>query len=113
MTTTTPQESSTLVHSFPRGENEEVQLALTRYKGRFYIDLRLWFHNEGEEGFKPTKKGIAFSVDHLEDLENGVRQLSEACSKLKTDSVSPDHQPRPSGNMQRRQPSAWAQRKQA
>lgn len=66
-----------LIHRFPRGEDEEVRLSLRKYKGRQYLDLRLWFlHGETGE-YLPTKKGLIVGVEHLNDLKCAVERADE------------------------------------
>ena len=71
-----------LAHSFVRGKGEEIQIVLKKYKERYYIDLRLWFQDEGEKVFKPTQKGLCNPAEHLSDLQKGVEELYKLRDKL-------------------------------
>lgn len=107
------EEESKIIYSFPRGENEKIQLALRPYKGRYYIDLRLWFQNAPESPLTPTKKGVSFSSDSIADLKEGVRQLDLACAALKQPAENPKTDTRPraqQGAYTRRPSSSWTQR---
>ena len=75
-----PEQGTHIIHTFPRNEGEEIQLALRKYKGRYYIDLRLWFQNEKGTAFRPTRKGVFFSIDHLSDFQKAVDSLSKTAS---------------------------------
>lgn len=79
----TAEAANQLVYAFSRAEQEQIQLALRPYKGRFYIDLRLWYQEVPEGAFAPTKKGISFSTDLLPELREGIRRLEEACREVK------------------------------
>lgn len=70
------------VYSFPKSENEEIKFSIREYKGRFFIDLRLWF--QGEEGgeWKPTKKGVFLAVEHFGELKKGVARLEQGVARL-------------------------------
>ncbi len=109
------EDSSQPVYSFARGENEQIRLELRPYKGRFYIDLRLWFQNTPHSPFSPTTKGISFSSDHLEELNEGVKRLNAACLNLnpglaKADE-SPQNRAKPVQNSApRRQTQTWPNR---
>ena len=72
-----------ILHAFPRNESEQVQMALKKYKGRHYIDLRIWFLGEEDSVYRPTKKGISLSLDQLVELRKGVDRLTKACERLK------------------------------
>lgn len=80
-TNTPPEEESRIVYTLPRNEGEEIHFTLRKYKNRYYIDLRLWFQQEGETEFAPTKKGISLPADRLPELKEGLNQLSLALSK--------------------------------
>ena len=63
-----------LIHSFSRNENENVQIFLKKYNQKYYIDLRVWF-KEAEGSLKPTRKGITFSAEHLDEIKKGIDNL--------------------------------------
>ena len=61
-----------LVHSFDRSPTEQIQVALSRYKGKTYVDLRIYYKaSDGE--YRPTKKGITVSPDLLPELGESIR----------------------------------------
>lgn len=65
-----------LVHSFDRSSTEQVQVSLSTYKGKTYVDLRIYYKaSDGE--YRPTKKGITLSPDLLSELGEAVRKLIE------------------------------------
>ncbi|MCE5243637.1 MAG: transcriptional coactivator p15/PC4 family protein [Syntrophobacteraceae bacterium] len=65
-----------LVHSFPKNPLEEIRASLTVYKGKEYVDLRVYY--KGDDGeFHPSKKGLTLSLDLFPDLEEAVRKLRE------------------------------------
>jgi hypothetical protein len=76
------EEESRIVYTLPRNEGEEIHFTLRKYKGRYYIDLRLWFQQEGETEFAPTKKGISLPAERLPELKEGLNQLGLAMSKV-------------------------------
>ena len=44
-----------LVHSFDRSATEQVQVSLSKYKGKTYADLRIYYKADDGE-YRPTKK---------------------------------------------------------
>lgn len=72
------------IHSFPKNNDEEVRLSVRKFKGKYYIDLRIWYHPENEEVFRPTKKGVFFSLEQVMELKKGVERLLKAAEKFKT-----------------------------
>ena len=72
-----------LIYTFPRGPGEEIQAAIRKYKGRYFIDLRLWYMSKTENMLLPTKKGVAVSMDQLPELRKAVDRLSKASERFK------------------------------
>jgi hypothetical protein len=65
------------IHRFEKNSLEEVRVSLTTYKGREYIDLRVFF--QGDDGeMHPGKKGLTIRLDLLPDLETAILKLREA-----------------------------------
>ena len=66
-----------VVHSFPKNPLEEVRSSITYFKGKQYVDLRVYY--KGDDGeFHPSKKGLTISVDLFPELEIGFQKLKEA-----------------------------------
>jgi hypothetical protein len=66
-----------IVHSFPKNPLEEVRISLSVYKGKQYIDLRIYY--KGDDGeFHPSKKGLTLSPDLLPDFVEAVDKLKDA-----------------------------------
>ena len=72
-----------LVHAFPRGKGEEVQVSIRKYKGKHYADLRIWFQGKNESTFYPTKKGISIFLEQIPELRKGMDRLSKAAEKYR------------------------------
>ena len=70
------------IHSFTKNDSEEVRLAVRKFKGKYYVDLRIWFQEGEGQTFRPTKKGVFFSVDHLQEFRRGVDRLMKAGEKF-------------------------------
>ena len=65
------------LHSFPKNALEEVRASLTEYKGKQYIDLRVFYKADNDE-MRPTKKGLTLSPELLPELEQAIQKLIEA-----------------------------------
>jgi hypothetical protein len=70
------EEMNAPIDSFKRNATEEVRATLRTFRGKKYVDVRIYYLDEGE--FKPTKKGINISVDHLGALTRMMEKLAEA-----------------------------------
>ncbi|HEY9161795.1 MAG TPA: transcriptional coactivator p15/PC4 family protein [Desulfomonilia bacterium] len=69
-------DESILVHSFMKNALEEVRVSVSTYKGKKYVDLRVYYQDDNGE-YKPSKKGIAISPELLPELENAIGKLKE------------------------------------
>jgi hypothetical protein len=63
---------SKVLASIPRSATEEIQIAINEYKGKKYLDLRVYYTTDDGINWNPTKKGVTFSPDRLEDLKTAV-----------------------------------------
>ena len=70
------------IHSFSKNQDEEIRLSVRKYKGRHFIDLRLWFQSEKGGEYRPSKKGVFFSVEYLPEFKRGVDRLLKAAEKF-------------------------------
>ena len=65
------------LYSFQKNALERVEACVREYKGHDLIDIRV--HFEAADGsWRPTKKGLALSVDLLSELERAVAALRAA-----------------------------------
>jgi len=74
------KDESILVHSFPKNPLEEVRASLTVFKGKKYVDLRIYY--KGDDGeFHPSKKGLTLSIELFPELEEAVKRLREVVAE--------------------------------
>ena len=79
-----------VVDSFKRNATEEVRATVRTYRGRQYMDMRIYYLDDAGE-FKPTKKGINLSVDLLPELTRMVESLAKA---VQADQAAADATPK-------------------
>jgi hypothetical protein len=60
-----------VVSSFKRNPTEEVRAGIKEFKGRRYIDLRIYYMDDQGE-WKPTRKGISLATDFMPELRAAV-----------------------------------------
>lgn len=67
-------DESKLLAAIERNERERVQVAINEYKGKSYLDIRIFYTTDGGETWRPTQKGVTISPDdgHLETLRDAV-----------------------------------------
>lgn len=81
-------DEGTVVHKFQKNPEEEIRMTLRDYKDRRYLDVRLWFQPSNGGDYRPSKKGITFSVDHLDELKKGLERVKKAAVEMPLQSSS-------------------------
>jgi hypothetical protein len=71
-----------IAHEFNKNPAELVRVSLVEFKGKRYVDLRLYYDASESEipDWKPSKKGICLSVDLLDELKEAIGK-AEACAE--------------------------------
>lgn len=62
--------------SFPRNPEETMQISVSTFKGRTYVDIRLYF-TDADGQLKPTKKGVTVPPELWDQFRAGL-QAAEA-----------------------------------
>ena len=65
------------LYTFVKRSDETVYASLSTFRGRRYLDLRVYRLND-EGHLVPTRKGLTLAVDLLSELEAAVAALKQA-----------------------------------
>lgn len=62
------------IYEFQKNALEKVVIEITEHYDKKYLNLRVWFDaSKGQNtDWRPSQKGITLSVDHLEELKEGI-----------------------------------------
>ena len=74
-----------VVAQFKRNPTEEVRAGIKEFKGRRYIDLRIYYMDDQGE-WKPTRKGISLATDFMPELKTAVDELEKELKKSEQES---------------------------
>ena len=66
-----------LIHSFTKNALEEIRVSINIFRGKEYIDIRIYYKSEDGE-YRPSKKGVTLSPELLPELKEAVKKLEEA-----------------------------------
>ena len=66
-----------IIGDIERGETEVLRISAEEYKGRKYIDVRIYFENDEGE-WKPTKKGVTLQPDKVDAFLDLIRKAALA-----------------------------------
>ena len=67
-------EEKNIIATIPRSDTERIEIAVNEYKGKKYLDLRIFYTTDSGTSWLPTKKGITVSPDNLELLKDAIEQ---------------------------------------
>lgn len=65
-------EESKNIAIIPRSATEQLQIAIKEYKGKSYLDMRIFYTTDDGASWLPTKKGITCSPESIETLRDAV-----------------------------------------
>lgn len=72
-----------VVYEFQKNALEVVRMFLSEYKGKSYINIRVYYKNPPSEEYFPTKKGLTVSLDLFPELQKGIKLLGKAIENNK------------------------------
>jgi len=65
-----------VLHEFKRNNDETLRVSLTTFKGKTYVDVRL-FYTDANDELQPTKKGVTVTPDLWDEFRAGVARAEE------------------------------------
>lgn len=75
-----------MLATIPRSTTEQMQIAIKEYKGKSYLDMRIFYTTDDGETWLPTKKGVTCSPENLELLKDAIEEaMKEFSSEAEED----------------------------
>lgn len=72
---------SKILATIERSDTEQLQISISEYKGKSYLNMRIFYTTNGGETWLPTKKGVTFTPDQLDLLSEAVEEAKEEFMK--------------------------------
>ena len=66
--------TSNLIVAIDRSEREKLHVAVNEYKGRKYLDIRIFYTTDGGENWRPTQKGVTVDPKHFDELIDAIQE---------------------------------------
>jgi hypothetical protein len=66
-----------VIGDIERSETEVLRISAEEYKGRKYVDIRIYFANDDGE-WKPTKKGVTIQPDKVDTFLDLIKKASQS-----------------------------------
>lgn len=61
-----------ILTTIPRSATEQLQISINEYKGKSYLDMRIFYTTDDGINWLPTKKGVTCSPEHIEVLKDAI-----------------------------------------
>lgn len=62
-----------LLATIPRSKTEEIQVQLSEYKGKKFLDLRIFYTKDSGLTWNPSQKGVTVAPENLEALKTAIK----------------------------------------
>ena len=63
-----------ILATIERSDTEQLQISVSEYKGRSYLNMRIFYTTDEGASWLPTKKGVTFAPDQLDLLEEAIQE---------------------------------------
>jgi hypothetical protein len=71
-----------LLATIPRSATEQLQIAINEYKGKSYLDMRIFYTTDDGATWLPTKKGVTCAPENIEILKDAVAEAMKEFTTL-------------------------------
>ena len=61
-----------ILATIERTDTEQLQISVSEYKGRSYLNMRIFYTTDDGASWLPTKKGVTVSPNHLSVLKEAI-----------------------------------------
>jgi hypothetical protein len=66
-----------IIASVPRSATEEIRIQINEYKGKKYLDMRVFYTTDDGINWNPTKKGVTFAPEKLDELKQAIEEAKK------------------------------------
>ena len=66
-----------ILATIERSETEQLQISISEYKGKSYLNMRIFYTTDGGSTWLPTKKGVTFAPDQLDILSEAIEEAKK------------------------------------
>ena len=69
--------ASKILAKIQRSDTEQLQIAITEFRGRTFFNLRVFYTTDEGATWLPTKKGVTFAPDQLDILSEAIEEAKK------------------------------------
>jgi len=66
-----------ILATIERTPTEQLQISVSEYKGKSYLNMRIFYTTDDGDNWIPTKKGVTFTPDQLDLLSEAIEDAKK------------------------------------
>lgn len=66
-----------ILTSIQRSDTEQLQISISEYRGKSYLNMRIFYTTDDGATWLPTKKGVTFTPDQLDILSDAIEEAKQ------------------------------------
>jgi len=66
-----------ILATIDRNDTEQLQISVSEYKGKSYLNMRIFYTTDEGATWLPTKKGVTFTPDQLDLLSDAIEEAKK------------------------------------
>ncbi len=66
-----------ILATIDRTDTEQLQISVSEYRGKSYLNLRIFYTTDEGANWIPTKKGVTFAPDQLDVLTDAIEEAKQ------------------------------------
>ena len=70
-----------ILATIERSNTEQLQISVSEYKGKSYLNMRIFYITDEGQTWLPTKKGVTFAPDQLDILSEAIEEAKQEFMK--------------------------------
>ena len=66
-----------ILATIERSDTEQLQISISEYKGKSYLNMRIFYTTDDGATWLPTKKGVTFAPEQIDLLEEAIQEAKK------------------------------------
>ncbi len=66
-----------ILATIERSDTEQLQISISEYKGKSYLNMRIFYTTDDGATWLPTKKGVTFTPDQIDILTEAIEAAKQ------------------------------------
>lgn len=66
-----------ILATIERSDTEQLQISISEYKGKSYLNMRIFYTTDEGATWLPTKKGVTFTPDQIDILTEAIESAKQ------------------------------------